>query len=77
MKLQVNNSGAWKNVITFSVERVDQVKEHVAALALIGEEAEYSTSWRILDGQDRVVLHWSAPKGWHTPLFAAKYVWVP
>lgn len=39
MKLQANNSGAWKNVLTFGIEHIEHVKLCVSDLAAITELA--------------------------------------
>lgn len=73
MKLQVNNSGAWKTVMTFGIEHIEHVKIAAAELAQCAALAESRVNWRILDGTDSVVLHynqtgrmtrpaWSAPR---------------
>ena len=46
MKLQVNTSGAWKNVLDFDKSRLDQVRKAIDVLAAaIGHTAK----WCIVD----------------------------
>lgn len=59
MKLQVNNSGAWKNVMTFQIEHMEHVKTAAAELAQCAALADSSVDFRILDGTERVVLHYN------------------
>lgn len=60
MKLQVNNSGAWKNVLVFNVADMDMVQTAVNVLGVAAAEADYKVSWRIVDARDLVTHHWTA-----------------
>lgn len=75
MKLQVNNSGAWKQVFVFSVADVERVKIAGADLVECAFRADELTKLRILDGRDRVVLYCDSAHGWHVPHFAKGYAW--
>jgi len=71
MKLQVNNSGAWKNVLVFSVSDMDVVQASVNTLCICAQEAEYSVSWRIVDARERVTHHRTATEYWKPTRHAA------
>lgn len=77
MKLQANNAGAWKQVMVFSVEHLDRVKAAAAELAEISAWAESGVAWRILDGQETVVLQFDMARGWHLPHWMAGREMVP
>jgi hypothetical protein len=64
VKLQVNNSGAWKNVLRFDAADdavAAQVMEAAATLGQIGR-----MTWRICvdDSLDLVLMTWTEAKGW-------------
>ncbi|MBE2242452.1 MAG: hypothetical protein IAE86_06840 [Burkholderiaceae bacterium] len=67
MKLQVNNSGAWKNVLTFGVEHLEPVTQAAQGLTDIAMLAGEAVTWRILDATETPVLiadkfgKWKAP----------------
>lgn len=67
MKLQANSSGAWKQVMVFGIESLVQVKAAADDLAEASALAESGVAWRILDGQETVVLQHDLKRGWHTP----------
>lgn len=70
MKLQVNNSGAWKNVMTFGFEHIEHVKLAVADLAAIAAAAEESIGWRIVDSTETAVLMLTDKRPrWHAPVW--------
>lgn len=71
MKLQANNSGAWKSVMVFGFEHIDLVQNAAAELALISSLAESAVAWRILDGTERVVLMHDQKRGWYSPHWMA------
>ena len=78
MKLQINTSGAWKQVITFSIEDTELVKQAAETLGEASASAGVDTSLRILDGQETAVLTWSLAKGWTVPHWVREgYKWVP
>lgn len=77
MKLQVNNSGAWKHVITFAVADVELVKNCAEVLGEASAGVDLSVSFRILDGQEQAVLMWTCTGGWTVPRWAEGYTWVP
>lgn len=58
MKLQVKDSGAWRNVLHFEVSRTAGVEE--AAAALLRAAGCLRTSMRIVDG-DLVMAHCEQP----------------
>lgn len=64
VKLQLNNSGAWKDVIRFDAADdavCAQVMEAAEALGQVGK-----VTWRVCvdDGSQDVLMHWSAAEGW-------------
>ena len=67
MKLQANSSGAWKQVLVFGIEDLDQVKTAAAALADASAKADSGVTWRIVDGIEQVVLMHDQKRGWHVP----------
>jgi len=77
MKLQVKNSGAWKNVMTFGVEHVEHVKIASSELAKVAAAAESEIGLRILDSMGKVVLHTDDQQRWRVPRWSVKYEWVP
>ncbi len=77
MKLQVNNSGAWKNVCTFGVEHVEYVKAAAIELSWAAAKADSAIGLRILDSMNTVVLHTDAEGLWRVPRWAERYEWVP
>lgn len=67
MLLQINNSGAWKNVIRFDEAEIDEVKSLAESLGALDDAASDAGSrckWRVLGDADRVVWHWAIKKGW-------------
>lgn len=77
MKLQANNSGAWKQVLVFGVEDLDLVKTAAVALAAAAARAESPAAWRILDGQETAVLMYDHRRGWYAPHWMAGREMVP
>ena len=71
MKLQVNNSGAWKNVLVFMVEDLDAVQAAVNTLAGCAANAESRVSWRIVDARELATHHRSADQDWQPTHHAA------
>lgn len=67
MRLQVNNSGAWKNVMTFGIEDLEHVKLAAADLGYIAAKAEATVTWRIVDATDTAVLMTDVLSIWHAP----------
>lgn len=64
--LQVNNSGAWKTVVTFPlhVRYLDRVKRHAEALGRV----DSTITWRIATAEalPKVQWYWTAKEGWRT-----------
>jgi hypothetical protein len=46
MKLQVNTSGAWRNVVDFDKSRLDEVRRAVNVMAAA---INYSAKWCVVD----------------------------
>lgn len=65
VKLQVNNSGAWKDVVRFDAGDHVASSEVMEAAATLGRIAD-RTTWRICtdDGLQSVLMHWSVKHGW-------------
>ncbi len=67
VKLQVNNSGAWKDVVRFDADDAiaqDKVMAAVESLGTVNPDIK----WRICtaDSLQAVLMIWSAAKGWKT-----------
>jgi len=56
MKLQIKDSGAWRNVLSFSAANASEVEQ--AAAALLGAAGGLGTTMRITD--DGLVLRYCA-----------------
>lgn len=65
MKLQINLSGAWRNVMPYKPESGKFVRYYAASLAM---QAEYPARLRTVmpDGQE-VTAYFDPDKGWRTP----------
>lgn len=64
VQLQINTSGAWRNVVGFNAgdaEACGVIEYHAPALAVVG-----SGTLRIViaDGSQQVLRHWSLAEGW-------------
>lgn len=60
-KLQINESGAWRMVITYPEDRALDV--HVPAVQMV-KAANPGAKIRILDEQGHVLMYWEAELGW-------------
>lgn len=58
--LQVNDSGAWRNVFKFQGDNTDTVLRHVHALG----EVTTGIKFRIVRGQHVMLHYWTKDKGW-------------
>lgn len=76
MKLQIKDSGAWRNVMDFAVEEVEAVKNRAEALMWLSASAGRIPELRICDTM-RAVLHWTSTNHWQVPRFAEGHTWVP
>lgn len=71
MKLQVNNSGAWKNVMEFPAAALLRVRQLVGDLGDISSENGYMATWRVqgderpTDREPPIVAAWDFLRGWH------------
>ena len=61
MKLEMNNSGAWKTIVSFAPSDVEAAK---AAAHLLGFLSNDRTPFFRIRDQDRVVASWAYPAGW-------------
>lgn len=67
MKLQINNSGAWKNVIEFDEAEIDEVKSLAESLGELDDQSSDAGSrckWRVLGDGDALLWHWGIKEGW-------------
>jgi hypothetical protein len=64
VKLQVNNSGAWKNVIRFDAADEVACAEAMDAAEKLGSIGD--VTWRVCidDAMDVVLMRWSSATGW-------------
>lgn len=69
MKLQINDSGGWRNVMSFDAEKEDRVRFAAQALASLGER---NVKLRILDADGNVTAHHQPGHGWETPAWASR-----
>jgi hypothetical protein len=67
MKLQVNASGAWKNVVRFERKQLKEVKLAAGNLGLCAYLAQSEVGLRIVDDADAVELSFTATQGWKPP----------
>lgn len=66
-KLQINQSGAWRDVLRFDLDVVDVEALQVAAVNLITiGNPSGKAKLRITtdDGLQNALIHWDAQKGW-------------
>lgn len=63
--LQINTSGAWRNVMRYPRERDQEVRTHAALLAEI-----VGAKLRVIDAAHCVLWYWDRDRGWEKPWFA-------
>lgn len=63
-KLQVNNTGAWRNLVEFDRKSLLGVED---AIATIGRLSVGGVAFRMVDPSGDVVLLWSREHGWYEP----------
>lgn len=65
VKLQVNDSGSWRNVIRFDAANDQVAAQVMEAAAMLGHACE-RTTFRIAidDSLSTVLMHWSREKCW-------------
>lgn len=66
-KLQINTSGAWRDLLKFNIDAIDSDALQVAAAELVGiADPEGRTSLRITmaDCLQTALVHWDAKRGW-------------
>lgn len=67
VKLQINNSGAWRDMFRFDLDSVDAEAVQTAAVQLV-EAVDHTgrTSLRICiaNAEQTRLIHWNAEKGW-------------
>jgi hypothetical protein len=67
VKLQINSSGAWKDLLRFDIDTVDDQAIQVAAAHLVNlADPDGRTGLRIAiaDGYQTVLVRWDQKKGW-------------
>lgn len=64
IKLQLNNSGAWKSVLEFHDDHAEKVKSLVEDLSIFDVRGWGKTKWRLVDDADVVKASWTSPTGW-------------
>lgn len=62
LRLQINDSGAWRNVVRFPADYLPQVKATAPTLAAAG-----GAKLRIIDQDSRPLLYWTAVGCWEEP----------
>lgn len=67
-KLQVNNTGAWRNLVEFDRKSLLGVED---AIATIGRLSVERVAFRIVARDGDVVLLWSRGHGWYEPPWKA------
>lgn len=61
--LQVNTSGAWKNVVNFDAAKEAEAAEVMEAAAVLGRASQ--AKFRVvIQGMQTVLSHWTPEKGW-------------
>jgi hypothetical protein len=62
-RLQINESGAWRNVVSYPAEKETEVK---AAVGFLGRVVD--ATFRLVDVDRRMILaYWDHSNGWHNP----------
>lgn len=69
VKLQLNNKGAWRDVLPFDIDAVDSGAVQVAAADLVmAADPSGNTRLRIViaDSLQTALTRWDAARGWRT-----------
>lgn len=69
MKLQINDAGGWRNVMSFAAENEKQVRRQSVTLACFGDG---KIKLRILDEDGNVTAHHQPGHGWEAPAWGAR-----
>lgn len=64
MKLQLNVSGAWRDVVTFTQEYRSRIEIGASYLASISDPVP---TLRIVNANGHVESYWELDRGWHLP----------
>lgn len=68
-KLQINDSGAWRQVLTYKDKRDAAVRQSAALMVGVANPA---AKLRVVDADTGgVLLYWGSGTGWHEPGFVA------
>lgn len=65
VKLQINTSGAWRNVISFDAADEKASGQVLAAAPVLAEIGRGTLRIVIDDGLQEVLQSWTPEKGWH------------
>lgn len=69
-KLQINDSGAWRQVLSYNDKRDIEVRDKAAALCAAANPA---AKLRTVDAETgSVLLYWESNPGWYAPAFVAR-----
>jgi hypothetical protein len=65
-KLQLNNSGAWKDVVHFDADDTEQTDAVTDAAEALGRVPGNRLTFRLVkdDGTAEVLMHWTAEHDW-------------
>lgn len=76
MQLQVNNSGAWKNVSWFDLKDREVVEKSAAAICHASDVCGSKITFRVVDGVGKVVAYCNPEANWPvwTPMVPADQV---
>lgn len=64
MKLQINDSGSWRNVVTVDKRREYDLKLAAGNIGLMAHMAGSRLTMRLVDDFETVVAHWTADRDW-------------
>lgn len=67
MKLQVNNSGAWKQIADLPADAVEQVKRAAQRIGQAAALVNGRVVFRLVDDDGEVALYWDIQRGWYLP----------
>lgn len=64
IKMQINNSGAWKTVMETDDGDADWARDCIATWAQADIHGWKKTQWRQVDASGQMVAYWRAGEGW-------------
>ncbi|ACL71518.1 hypothetical protein Tgr7_0420 [Thioalkalivibrio sulfidiphilus HL-EbGr7] len=68
-KLQINEAGAWRMVLSYPEERDIEVRAYAVKMVLFGNP---HAKIRVLDEWGHVLWYWESGAGWYKPALAAR-----